>query len=594
MNKLSQAIEFAKSGNKVQARQYLKEVIQADQNNETAWLWMAGVVETTDQQIRCLEQVIRINPNNQNAAMALSRLGVKDGTEDVHTGQHPDENDSLHTTLETPTSDNDLPLPDVARWSNGFRGWSIVEKVGDVDGTSSQLGLLINEAHVATNRMFGWAAVFILLAVLFGFLITVDFGSPFVLAGISLVFLAIAAYRIIIWYGQKDLKAGIYREGFTLEKDGRKDTVYWSDVEYVKEDWLKQVYQGIIHIYRHKVEIYRSNGEKLEMDRSLDKIEQVGRLIQLAVADALLPATIERLAAGQFCDFGNFTISRQGIDHKNKNFLSWQEIHSLEVGTMGQTIVKIRKVNGSKKGGTWATESGGSFKNLQLFLGISQWFINASHRLVDARMESVPPSQPADDGDVHYRLLVTKAEARDGVQKTYFVGTSRNERQLVVKVPAGVQPGTLYRFPGYGLVAQGNSTAGTLTVEVLVEQVTSLQRRFLGIQMFVGIILLMGGLMWLGFWSSLGLVSTIVLALIIGGVGGALVSIPRRGIGAISGAIGAVISVILQIFYYEFMYFVYGRESFWNYESVLVLFISALPGYGLYLLLKKYVGRNAK
>jgi len=538
--------------------------------------------------------VLRINPNNQNAVMGLSKWGVQDKSDDIHAGQHPDTNNSLNTIPETTASDNSLPLPDITRWSNGFRGWSIVEKTGKVDGTSSQLGLLIYDSQVATNRVFGWAAVFILLAVLFGFLITVDFGSPFVLAGISLIFLAVAAYRIIVWYDQKDLKAEIYREGFILEKDGRKDAVYWSDVEYIKEDWLKQVYQEIIRIYKHKVEIYRSNGEKLEMDRSLDKIEQVGRLIQFAVADTLLPATIDQLAAGQFCDFGAFSISRQGIRHKNGSFLSWQEVQSLEVGTIGQTTIRIRKVDGSKKGKSWATEPGKAFKNLQLFLGLSRWFFNAAHRPVDARMEAAPASRQADDGDVHYRLPVTKAEARDGVQKTFFVGTSRNERQLVVKVPAGVQPGTLYRFPGYGIVAQGNSTAGILTVEVLVERVTPLQRRWLQTQLLAGIVILMGGLMWLGFWSSLSLVSTIVLALLIGGMGGVLVSIPRRGIGAVSGAIGAVISVILQVLYYEIMYFFYGRESFWNYESVLVFFVSALPGYGLYLLLKKFVGRNTK
>jgi hypothetical protein len=38
---------------------------------------------------------------------------------------------------------------------------------------------------------------------------------------------------------------------------------------------------------------------------------------------------------------------------------------------------------------------------------------------------------------------------------------------------------------------------------------------------------------------------------------------------------------------------VFGGESFWNYEMVLVLLISALPGLGIYKLLQKFTAKKS-
>lgn len=74
MDKLKQATEYAKSGNKIKAKQLLAELLQSEPNNELAWLWMSGVVDNTSQQRYCLEQVLKIDPNNQHAVTGISRL----------------------------------------------------------------------------------------------------------------------------------------------------------------------------------------------------------------------------------------------------------------------------------------------------------------------------------------------------------------------------------------------------------------------------------------------------------------------------------------------------------------------------------------
>ena len=67
-------IEAAKAGETDKARLLLEQVVEADQTNETAWLWLSTVVDTGEERIRCLETALKLNPANQDAKMALEWL----------------------------------------------------------------------------------------------------------------------------------------------------------------------------------------------------------------------------------------------------------------------------------------------------------------------------------------------------------------------------------------------------------------------------------------------------------------------------------------------------------------------------------------
>jgi hypothetical protein len=476
------------------------------------------------------------------------------------------------------------PVPDISYVSNGFRGWGILNKVSEAKRNSPQLGIFIAESGIAENRTFGWAALFILLAALFGFLAALKFMNSLAMIAIGFVFLAAAIYRLMMWFLNKDLKLEIFREGFRLQKASQEHVVYWRDIAYVKEQWHKSVYQGIIHVYTHKVEIVGKNGIKLEMDRSLEKIEEMGRRIQLAVADHRLPDHVEQLKRAEDCDFGAFAINRFGIRHKGSLFLPWEQVKSIDVHSIGQTTLKVNGLNQGKWSSAWATENGGAVKNLTLFLNLAYWFIESAGRPVP---DSSSASQGVDSGDVYYPLLLTKRESQEGTQKVFWVGMPLQERELIVKIPPGTQPGTIYRFPDYGRTNADHGGPGTLTIEIFVEQITPQQKRWEEIQIFAGILVLIGGMIWLLMGSSLELLSNILLSTMIGGVGGILISVRQRLAGLIAGAIGGAICFILQFIYILFMYIVFARDSFWNYELVVVLLISALPGIGIYKLLQK-------
>jgi len=74
---LKQGIAALKAGQKAEARRLLERVVQQDKNNETAWLWLSGAVDTDRERIHCLRETLRINPDNQHARRGLEKLEGK-------------------------------------------------------------------------------------------------------------------------------------------------------------------------------------------------------------------------------------------------------------------------------------------------------------------------------------------------------------------------------------------------------------------------------------------------------------------------------------------------------------------------------------
>jgi tetratricopeptide (TPR) repeat protein len=71
---LSQGIAAAKAKQRSRAREYLMKVIELDEGNEQAWLWLSGVMDALEDQKICLENVLTINPQNAHARAGLQWL----------------------------------------------------------------------------------------------------------------------------------------------------------------------------------------------------------------------------------------------------------------------------------------------------------------------------------------------------------------------------------------------------------------------------------------------------------------------------------------------------------------------------------------
>jgi len=92
---LREAISSIKSGNKTIGRQLLIRVLEEDDKNESAWLWLTQCVATLEQKRECFERVLEINPNNQHAKDGLMRLstltGIKTAQSTPTTSSRPEQ-----------------------------------------------------------------------------------------------------------------------------------------------------------------------------------------------------------------------------------------------------------------------------------------------------------------------------------------------------------------------------------------------------------------------------------------------------------------------------------------------------------------------
>jgi tetratricopeptide (TPR) repeat protein len=76
---LQQGIVAARAGKRDAARALLMQVLEGDERNEQAWLWLAGVVDNPEDIRTCLQNVLDLNPTNQQAQQGLAWLEKRHG-----------------------------------------------------------------------------------------------------------------------------------------------------------------------------------------------------------------------------------------------------------------------------------------------------------------------------------------------------------------------------------------------------------------------------------------------------------------------------------------------------------------------------------
>jgi tetratricopeptide (TPR) repeat protein len=71
---LREGIDAARAGQKERARELLQQVVETDQTNLQAWLWLSSVVDEWADKHVCLENVLTLDPNHQAAQAGLAWL----------------------------------------------------------------------------------------------------------------------------------------------------------------------------------------------------------------------------------------------------------------------------------------------------------------------------------------------------------------------------------------------------------------------------------------------------------------------------------------------------------------------------------------
>lgn len=72
--KLQEAITLAQAGQRSEARALLHQIVEADAEQELAWLWLATVSGKRDERIAYLERALALNPDNLTSRQAYAQL----------------------------------------------------------------------------------------------------------------------------------------------------------------------------------------------------------------------------------------------------------------------------------------------------------------------------------------------------------------------------------------------------------------------------------------------------------------------------------------------------------------------------------------
>ena len=71
---LKEAIKLIKSGHKQEGKEILLQILNENENNDVAWVWLTATVETDEMRLECLEEALKINPDNATAQRGYKKI----------------------------------------------------------------------------------------------------------------------------------------------------------------------------------------------------------------------------------------------------------------------------------------------------------------------------------------------------------------------------------------------------------------------------------------------------------------------------------------------------------------------------------------
>src|SRR5689334_10550492 len=74
---LNQGVDAANAGEKPLARTHFQQVLEIDQNNETALLWLSYLTNDPYEAVRLLERLVTFNPRNELARGYLDKARAR-------------------------------------------------------------------------------------------------------------------------------------------------------------------------------------------------------------------------------------------------------------------------------------------------------------------------------------------------------------------------------------------------------------------------------------------------------------------------------------------------------------------------------------
>lgn len=78
-----EAVQAARRGQRIRARDLLTRLLRADQTNPKYWIWLSAVVDTRKEQVYCLQSALKLDPSDLEARKGLILLGALEPGSDL-------------------------------------------------------------------------------------------------------------------------------------------------------------------------------------------------------------------------------------------------------------------------------------------------------------------------------------------------------------------------------------------------------------------------------------------------------------------------------------------------------------------------------
>jgi hypothetical protein len=187
--------------------------------------------------------------------------------------------------------------------------------------------------------------------------------SSWFVAVIGLGMVGFGVYLLFNWWKNRGAYVQVYSGGLARIQGAKVQEVRWDDIRAVWQSITKHyrngVYTGTTYLYT----VMTNDNRKVTFGNEFKGVEQLGQLIQTESTNRLFPRMIAAYNGGQPVPFGDFTISKEGISHKNKN-LSWAEIEGAQINNGYVTFKK------QGKWFNWANVPVAAIPNLIVFLSL--------------------------------------------------------------------------------------------------------------------------------------------------------------------------------------------------------------------------------
>lgn len=158
-------------------------------------------------------------------------------------------------------------------------------------------------------------------------------GIAFALFGLLVIAMGLGCFWLM-WNG-RGAHAQLFEQGFVISRGGKTTSGRWDDITSVTQA-ITVVRRNGITTTRYFYTIALANGEKVRVDNSYGKVEQLGNTIQQMASKVLLPRAIESYKSGASLPFGTISISQSGISN-GKETVPWSNIK--QVTTQNGTII---------------------------------------------------------------------------------------------------------------------------------------------------------------------------------------------------------------------------------------------------------------